>query len=255
MRKTRQTRPELATTLGVSLATVDRLIKAGLTSVGTRGQARTYDVEEARRALAERRAADAPGPLDPRQERARKDRSTSELNELKLATLRGEFIAAVEVQREWSSLIVLWRDALLQLHSRVKGAAPHLTVADLRIIDAEVRRILNQMADTTTEAPAPIAPATPSAAECQRAEKFIRDAVADEAGWPCAEVDMLARAGAEGISDWYVRRTALLAGITMVDGRWERPAPGRKAAFDPEVRAKVQMLDQQEAARRIGSAS
>lgn len=78
-------------------------------------------------------------------ERARLAREQADAQALKNAVLRGEHVPAAEVARAWSDLLRAVRSRLLAVPSRVRGAIPGLTVADVTLIDREVRDALQEL--------------------------------------------------------------------------------------------------------------
>ena len=80
-------------------------------------------------------------------ERRRLLAAQAEKAELFNAQRSGELISTVEVTRIWSGIVMAARTALLALPSRCKARLPHLTVADLAVIDALIRHCLVGLAD------------------------------------------------------------------------------------------------------------
>lgn len=78
-------------------------------------------------------------------ERARLAKEQADAQALKNAALRGELVPAAEVARVWSDTLRKVRSRLLAVPSRVRGAIPGLTVADMTLIDREVRDALQEL--------------------------------------------------------------------------------------------------------------
>jgi phage terminase Nu1 subunit (DNA packaging protein) len=78
-------------------------------------------------------------------ERARLAREQADAQALKNAVLRGELVPAAEVARAWSDTLRKVRSRLLAVPSRVRGAIPGLTGADVTLIDREVRDALQEL--------------------------------------------------------------------------------------------------------------
>lgn len=68
---------------------------------------------------------------------------------MKNAKMRGELVAAVEVEQRWSDILRRIRSKLLAVPSRVRQSHPHLTAHDVAAIDAELRHALEELADET----------------------------------------------------------------------------------------------------------
>lgn len=66
--------------------------------------------------------------------------------ELKNAQIRGEMVEIAEVERQWQDILRVVRSGLLALPSRVASTLPHLTRADRRVIEREVRAVLEELA-------------------------------------------------------------------------------------------------------------
>jgi phage terminase Nu1 subunit (DNA packaging protein) len=103
------TRGELAKLLGRSEASIDRLIRAGLKPVGSRGRAKTYSLETARDMLA-RPAPDRAARSAYFHAQARRMEAKAELQELETARIRGELI---HPQR--------WADFLIEHITEARG--------------------------------------------------------------------------------------------------------------------------------------
>jgi phage terminase Nu1 subunit (DNA packaging protein) len=82
--------------------------------------------------------------------------------EMKEAVLRGELVRAVEVTATNSLVFREIRSRSLALPARLAGKIPHLTAAEVAIIDDEVRAFLTLLADPSTypEVDVPDDPAT-----------------------------------------------------------------------------------------------
>lgn len=80
-------------------------------------------------------------------ERDRLARVQAENIELKNAQMRRELVSAAEVQREWESKIRAASAAILSVPLRLRGLIPSLTAEDVIAIDAELRRVLEELAN------------------------------------------------------------------------------------------------------------
>lgn len=65
---------------------------------------------------------------------------------LKNAAMRRELVAAAEVEREWAGMIRQARSALLAVPSRLRQLIPGLSADEVAMIDAELRRVLEELA-------------------------------------------------------------------------------------------------------------
>jgi hypothetical protein len=68
--------------------------------------------------------------------------------ELEIARKTRELVPAREVDLRWSALVVGARTAMLGLPSRARQRLPHLTAADLTVLDALIREALEELAQT-----------------------------------------------------------------------------------------------------------
>lgn len=67
--------------------------------------------------------------------------------ELELARKTRELVPAREVDQRWAAVIVSARTALLGIPTRAKGRLPHLTPADLVVLEALIREVLVELAE------------------------------------------------------------------------------------------------------------
>jgi phage terminase Nu1 subunit (DNA packaging protein) len=147
---------------GVSLPAVQRAIKAGrltVASVGedARGRPVILDAETAAAEWAAHtrvrvdsrkgNGGDAPSRLAEATLRERNARG--DLFELEYARKKRLVVPAKEVDLRWSGLVVAARTKLLGLPSRAKGRLPHLTVADLGVLEALIREALEELTTET----------------------------------------------------------------------------------------------------------
>jgi hypothetical protein len=125
-------RRQLAGRLGASLATVDRLIAAGLASVGMRGQAKLYGLADARRLLARRRA-----PGDPAAEQAKRQDYLSHAEDLddRRRHLEREWIAS----GTWRPL---WRRCVAALERLTRAWPRRLAERVAAVTADELPRLL-----------------------------------------------------------------------------------------------------------------
>lgn len=94
-------------------------------------------------------AAREPGEslVSPLVEASARERSAkAKLAELEYARKAGELVPAAEVEARWLEMITRSRTKLLGLPSKAKQSLPHLTAADLKILDRIVREALEELA-------------------------------------------------------------------------------------------------------------
>jgi phage terminase Nu1 subunit (DNA packaging protein) len=87
------------------------------------------------------------GPPPMAAERKRLLTAQAQHAEMDNAERAGELLPRRDVELAWSRLVVEARTALLALPSRFKQRLPHLSAADLSVIDSLIRQILEEMAD------------------------------------------------------------------------------------------------------------
>ncbi|MGK9052133.1 hypothetical protein [Neorhizobium petrolearium] len=81
------------------------------------------------------------------EERRRLVREQADREALRNAQARGELVTAAEVEARWTAILTDLRARLLAVPSRVGGRAFHFTVADLDIVDREIRDALTEVTD------------------------------------------------------------------------------------------------------------
>lgn len=79
-------------------------------------------------------------------EKIRVQRETADKLELANAATRRELIPAIEVEREWASILRDVRAAMLAISSRLQQRLPHLSAHDASTIDREIRDTLTEVA-------------------------------------------------------------------------------------------------------------
>lgn len=142
----------LAAALGVTRAEVAEAIHAGRITADLSGR---YDLDQARTAWGKARTDARPpqpieaDPLGFAAARARRELAAAEINELRLARLRGEYIRTVEATAAVGDVISIFRQTLENLPHR---AAPQLVGNDLdgirAILKHEIRQALQACSDS-----------------------------------------------------------------------------------------------------------
>ncbi len=141
--------------LGVSERVVRKAIDTGRLerSVGQNGHGRPVIAHPD---LAEREWRDN---RDPAKDRTGRDRggataavrrrlvlAQAKRQELAYEQARRELVPRLEVQREFAGYIVMCKTKLLGVPSRAKQRIPHLTVAEIGVLEALVREALEELA-------------------------------------------------------------------------------------------------------------
>lgn len=89
-------------------------------------------------------ARSAPGALADATMRERLARAKA--MELEFDRKTGALVRASEVTQRWAALVVQARTGLLGIPTRAKGRLPHLTPADLVVLEALIREVLVELA-------------------------------------------------------------------------------------------------------------
>lgn len=71
---------------------------------------------------------------------------SAELKRTKLAELEGTLVLAADVEREWADVLTTVRTKLLGLPTALRQACPHLSLADIDVVDRLVREALEDLA-------------------------------------------------------------------------------------------------------------
>jgi phage terminase Nu1 subunit (DNA packaging protein) len=151
----------LAKRLGVDRTTVYNGIQLGrLTKavVGRNARGKLYilDLEAAvaewgaqaaRLRLDAKRMNGSASPSDLARATVRERLARAELLELRNAQQLGHLVPARDVEQQWATAVVATRTALLGLPSRARGRLPHLTAADVAVLDGLIRETLTELAE------------------------------------------------------------------------------------------------------------
>lgn len=79
-------------------------------------------------------------------ERARLAREQADNVALKNAILRRDMVPATEVEKEWSGIVRQARAGILAVPPRLRQIIPTLSAHDIDLIDAELRKVLEELA-------------------------------------------------------------------------------------------------------------
>lgn len=140
--------------VNVSPARVSQMIASGLPVEDdgridvAKGKAWIKENVSASRSAAQSPQADLPFAAQPdaAAERLRLIKEQADHAALKNAALRRELVPAAEVEREWAGVLRQVRAGILAVPSRLRQLLPGLTAAEVEAIDAELRRVLEEMA-------------------------------------------------------------------------------------------------------------
>ncbi len=80
-------------------------------------------------------------------ERARLAKEQADNTALKNAALRRELVPVAEVKSLWAGIVRQTRSKILAVPARIRQQLAHLSVHDVEVIDTELRRTLEELAD------------------------------------------------------------------------------------------------------------
>ncbi len=137
----------ICTLLNLTERRVQQLVDEGIIIRPERGR---YDLVRSVRGYVEwlqTRAVkgDAEAADDVEKAKLRKLTAEAELAEQKSAQIKGELVAASDVEREWASIFRQLRSSILAIPSRMGAALPHLTKHDIEVLDRGLRRALTDL--------------------------------------------------------------------------------------------------------------
>jgi phage terminase Nu1 subunit (DNA packaging protein) len=141
--------------VGVSPGRVSQMIRDGLPVEPdgridvARGKLWIKDHISPTRSAAQSDQDDLPfaAQADAADERRRLLKEQADGQALKNAVARRELVPASEIEREWTGIVRRARSAILAVPARLRLALPHLTQQDAKAIEAELRRVLAELAD------------------------------------------------------------------------------------------------------------
>jgi phage terminase Nu1 subunit (DNA packaging protein) len=142
---------DLAEWLGISDRRVRELAVEGIIEKSAKGryplQACVVAYCAHIREVAAGRSGDEAEDLNLTKERALLIREQREGQVMKNAVTRRELLPRDEVEREWSDVLRGVRSQVLTVPSRCRALLPHLTAADVVVMDKEIRRTLTSIAE------------------------------------------------------------------------------------------------------------
>ena len=137
---------------GVSHGSVQHHIDAGMLPTSTKRVGRRWVIVDVEKADAEWEANARPWVSEHRpvstlaEATLRERRARAAGMELELARKLRDLVPAHEVQQRWAAQVIATRTALLGVPTRAKGRLPHLTPADLVVLEALIREVLVELA-------------------------------------------------------------------------------------------------------------
>jgi phage terminase Nu1 subunit (DNA packaging protein) len=149
-----KTGSEFCEMTGLSRQRLSRFVKVGALPRNADG---TFPHPAALHSLIEHLSETAAGrgggsaQADLAKERAALARAQREAVELKNSAARGDLVSAELVGRRWGDMCSLIRSRILGIPSNLPSLIPHLTRAELAIIDDELRGALTELADKLDE--------------------------------------------------------------------------------------------------------
>lgn len=140
---------DLSVLLGVSIRTLTDLAATGvLVTAPKKGTYLTkpsvQNYVKKLQLAASNRAEEQRNPLN--DEKLLTERVTREIQEMKLAQIKGEVLSLDEVSENWSSFARKVKTAVLAIPTKLRQKLPHLTNADGDVMRKTVRRILQDLA-------------------------------------------------------------------------------------------------------------
>jgi len=145
------TEAELAALLGITRQRVSELARSGILK---RVAPARFDMCEAVKAYcanlreqAGRAGRPSLGGDELKAQKIRQARESADKLEIQNQAARRELVPAIEVQREWESILRGVRAGLLAVPSRVATRLGHLTAHDLSEMDLEIRAVLAELAE------------------------------------------------------------------------------------------------------------
>lgn len=128
----------VAAWLGISATKTHELARAGVIIRKRAGRGDVYDLRECVLAYI--------GHVQhlPKTEAARLQLARRVKLEIETERLRGELVPAVDVERQWSTILTEFRGQMLSVPSRVGERLPQLILADIEVIDRAIRDALTE---------------------------------------------------------------------------------------------------------------
>lgn len=145
---------DLAFLFGVSIRTVSELDQRGvITRAAKRGQFVTMPSVNAyigslRKTAAGRTEETRSALTD---ERLATERVTRQIQEMRLAEMRGEILTLDEVSDAWTKVATFMKTAALSIPSKARAVMPHLTAHDAETLKTLVKDLLNDLADEVAD--------------------------------------------------------------------------------------------------------
>lgn len=144
------TKADLSLLMGISMRALSDMDARGLLVRGSKqGTFRTIPSLNARfkylQEAAAGRAADLVNPLA--EEKIAAERVNRQIQEIKLAQLKGDVMTLQEVSESWSEFATKVKSSMLTVPTKARSAIPHLTAHDAEELKIIVKDMLNDLAD------------------------------------------------------------------------------------------------------------
>lgn len=141
---------DLSLLLGISIRALGDLHAKGvLVPAAKRGTYQTMPSVKAYidrlRMVAANRSEDQRNPLN--DERIKSEQVGRQIQEIKLAQMRGEVMTLEEVSESWTKFATMMKSSALTIPSKARTMIPHLTAHDAETIKIIVKDMLNDLAD------------------------------------------------------------------------------------------------------------
>jgi phage terminase Nu1 subunit (DNA packaging protein) len=146
---------DLAVVFGVSIRTVSELDQRGvLTRSDKRGQFVTRPSIDAYITTLRRTAAGRTEETKSKltDERLATERVSRQIQEMKLAEMRGEILTLDEVSEAWVKVASFIKRSMLSVPSKARTVLPHLTAHDAETLKTLIKDVLNEAADEAADA-------------------------------------------------------------------------------------------------------
>lgn len=146
---------DLALLFGVSIRTISDLDQRGIiTRADKRGRFVTMPsitayVGSLRRTAAGRTEDTKSALTD---ERLATERVARQIQEMKLAEMRGEILTLDEVTEAWAKVAGFMKSAALSIPGKARAVMPHLTAHDAETLKTLIKDLLNDLADEVADA-------------------------------------------------------------------------------------------------------
>lgn len=137
---------DLAAELGISPRRLNQLAEEGVAVRVARGRFDATATIKAVKAATGKRAARSAEKMAREAQRERLAKERADALAMTNAQKRSALVSADEVEKRWDKIARRIRSKLLAVPARLEKNMPHLTPKDVAAIDAELRRVLTELA-------------------------------------------------------------------------------------------------------------